>query len=179
MFLSPTVEVGRIIFRQPASLSPPLFHRPWMSTSLHEFCWHQLLRPVFIFFWHPSRWSPIRKAWCRHVRICRIRHRSSHWHVGDGGMGRISSQSEGSSFSWVSVRSWRSRLRGRRGLRVRGWIGWSWAMMWMTLWGMIVIDGWARHGMLANEFFRNEFRPGKKVVDAIIIALSNEQVIVA
>ncbi|KAH9955452.1 hypothetical protein BGW80DRAFT_1394174, partial [Lactifluus volemus] len=31
------------------------------------------------------------------------------------------------------------------GLRVRGFLGWSWAMLWTLLWGMPMLDGWARH----------------------------------
>jgi hypothetical protein len=58
------------------------------------------------------------------------------------------------------------------GLPVRGWIGWLWTMLWTTLWGMFMIDGWARHGVFATEVLPNGFLPGKFVVDAIVVLLS-------
>jgi hypothetical protein len=64
-------------------------------------------------------------------------------------------------------------FRRATGLRVQGWLGWSWTMLWTTLWGTFMIDGWARHGVLATEFLPGGFRPGKIVVD-IIIALSSK-----
>src|ERR1700761_5982334 len=45
--------VGRVVFRQPASIWPPVSQRPWLSTSLHEYWsvrWHQLFRHIFITF---------------------------------------------------------------------------------------------------------------------------------
>ncbi len=45
--------IGRIVFRQPASLWPLVSHPPWVSTSIHElwsFRWHQLLRHLIIVF---------------------------------------------------------------------------------------------------------------------------------
>ncbi|KAH9021292.1 hypothetical protein EDB85DRAFT_2152498 [Lactarius pseudohatsudake] len=45
--------IGRVVCRQPASHWPPISHRPWLSTSLHEFWshrWHQLPRHIFVTF---------------------------------------------------------------------------------------------------------------------------------
>jgi hypothetical protein len=58
------------------------------------------------------------------------------------------------------------------GLPVRGWLGWSWTMLWMTLWGTFLLDAGARHGILSSEPIPTGLRPGKFVVDAII-ALSS------
>jgi hypothetical protein len=54
------------------------------------------------------------------------------------------------------------------GLQVQGWIGWSWTMLWTLVWGTFMLDGWARHGMLANDFFPDRLRPGQILVDSII-----------
>ncbi|KAH9960523.1 hypothetical protein BC827DRAFT_403048 [Russula dissimulans] len=43
--------LGRTISHDPASLWPPAFHQPWMSTSIHKFWsfrWRQTLRYRFI-----------------------------------------------------------------------------------------------------------------------------------
>jgi hypothetical protein len=34
------------------------------------------------------------------------------------------------------------------GKNVGGWKGWLWTMFWMILWGNVLVDGWARAGML-------------------------------
>jgi len=166
--------VGRIIFRQPASLSPPLFHRPWMSTSLHDFWsfrWHQLLRPIFIFFGARPGGALLGKpgAVMGAFGVSAIVHHIGMWGMGNG----TDFVAVGGFFLLMGVGAvMEAAFTRATGLRVRGWIGWSWTMTWTLLWGMFIIDGWARHGMLANEFVPNGFRPGKKVVDAII-ALSS------
>ncbi|KAH9168366.1 hypothetical protein EDB89DRAFT_1909345 [Lactarius sanguifluus] len=54
------------------------------------------------------------------------------------------------------------------GMRVGGFFGWLWTMLWVLVWGMLMIDAWGRHGMLASEFFPTRLRPGKPLVDAVI-----------
>ena len=57
------------------------------------------------------------------------------------------------------------RVTGRRVGRV--W-GWAWTMVWTICWGTLMIDAWARRGMIAADFFPYGLRPGKLLVDAII-----------
>ena len=57
---------------------------------------------------------------------------------------------------------------GMSGLKVRGWLGWAWTMVWTTLWGTLMIDGWARHGVFATDFLPSGFRPGKVGVETMI-----------
>ncbi len=54
------------------------------------------------------------------------------------------------------------------GRRVGGIWGWVWTMAWTTAWGTLVIDAWARRGMIAADFFPYGIRPGKSLIDAII-----------
>jgi len=166
--------VGRIIFRQPAP--PPIFfHRPWMSTSLCDFWnlrWHQLLRPLFIYFGARPGRALLGKpgAVMGAFGVSAIIHHVGMWGMGNG----TEFTSVGGFFLLLGVGVIMEVAFTRAtGLRVRGWIGWSWAMTWSTLWGTLIMDAWARHGMLANVFLPNGFRPGKKVVDAII-ALSSK-----
>jgi Membrane bound O-acyl transferase family len=51
MFYLISALIGRILLRQPAWRWPPLFERPWASTSLADFWrfrWHQMFRYVFV-----------------------------------------------------------------------------------------------------------------------------------
>jgi len=53
------------------------------------------------------------------------------------------------------------------GMRVQGFSGWLWTMSWTLVWGTFMLDGWARHGIMAN-LVPDRLRPGKALVDAII-----------
>ncbi|KAI0295338.1 hypothetical protein B0F90DRAFT_1939935 [Multifurca ochricompacta] len=162
--------VGRIFLRQPASQWPPLFHRPWMSTSIHEFWsvrWHQLFRRVFIIFGaRPGgtllgRYSALMGGFT----VSALLH-----HIGVWGLGRGSEFSTTGGFFLlmgvgIVMESVFSKVTG---LRVKGCYGWAWTMLWTLLWGSFMLDGWARHGMLVNAFLPNWLRPGKVLVDTII-----------
>jgi len=163
-------SIGRILFRQPASMWPRLFHRPWMSTSLQEawnFRWHQLYRQLFIVFGARPGGTLFGKpgSVMGAFAVSAILH-----HIGMWGMGNGSEfVTAGGFFLLMGIGVVLEGVFSRvTGLRVRGWIGWSWTMLWVALWGTLMIDGWARHGVFATEFFPFEFRPGKVVVDAII-----------
>ena len=54
------------------------------------------------------------------------------------------------------------------GRRVGGLCGWAWTMVWTIGWGTLLIDAWARRGMIATDFFPDRLRPGKSLVDALI-----------
>jgi hypothetical protein len=38
--------------------------------------------------------------------------------------------------------------------------------------GSLMIDGWARRGIVASEFFPDRYRPGKRLVDDVVALLS-------
>jgi hypothetical protein len=145
-----------------------------MSTSIRDFWsfrWHQLLRPIFIFFGARPGGALLGKpgAVMGAFAVSAIVHHIPMWGMGNGS----DFVAVGGFFLLMGVGALMEAAFTRAtGLRVRGWIGWSWTMTWTMTWGMFIIDGWARHGMLANEFLPNGVRPGKKVVDAII-ALSS------
>jgi hypothetical protein len=54
------------------------------------------------------------------------------------------------------------------GRRVGGIWGWVWTMAWTICWGTLMIDAWARRGMIAADFFPYGLRPGKLLIDVII-----------
>jgi len=141
-----------------------------MSTSIQEawnFRWHQLYRHLFIVFGARPGGTLFGKpgAVMGAFAVSAVLH-----HIGMWGMGNGSEfVTAGGFFLLMGIGAVMEGVFSRvTGLRVRGWIGWSWTMLWVALWGTFMIDGWARHGVFATEFFPFEFRPGKVVVDAII-----------
>jgi hypothetical protein len=47
------------------------------------------------------------------------------------------------------------------GLKVDGWAGWLWTMSWVVGWGNILIDAYARKGILGNTFMPKEYMPSQ------------------
>jgi len=162
--------IGRIIFRQPASAWPRLFHRPWMATSIQDvwtFRWHQIFRHFFIVFGARPGGALFGKpgALVGAFAVSSILHHIALWGMGNG----TEFVTAGGFFLLMGIGAVMEVVFTRAtGLRVQGWIGWSWTMLWAALWGSLMIDGWARHGAFATEIFPNGFRPGKVVVDAIV-----------
>jgi hypothetical protein len=166
--------VGRIVFRQPASAWPPAFDQPWMSTSLCElwsFRWHQFTRRIFITYGaRPGgklfgRPGAVMGAFA----VSSILHHFGLWAVGNGS----EFATAGGFFLLMGVGTIMEGAFMRvTGMKVRGWLGWLWTALWMTLWGTFMLDGWARHGLMGNDYVLIGPRPGKFVVDAII-ALSD------
>lgn len=58
-------------------------------------------------------------------------------------------------------------FRQMTGRRVGGIWGWAWTMVWTICWGTLIVDAWARRGMIAADFFPYELRPGKVLIDSI------------
>jgi hypothetical protein len=58
------------------------------------------------------------------------------------------------------------RLTGRRMGEFCGWA-------WIVCWGTLMIDGWARRGIVASDFFPGRHGAGKRLVNTVI-ALSTE-----
>jgi len=168
---------GRIVLRQPASLWPRGFNRPWMSTSIHEFWsfrWHQFLRPFFItfgarpggmLFGRPGALlgAFAASAFLHHIGI---------WGIGSG----TEFITTGGFFLLMGVGAVMEVVFKRvTGRRVQGWAGWTWTMSWTLLWGTFMIDGWAKHGVLSTVTLPNRLRLGKMVVDTIIALSSRSQ----
>ena len=162
--------IGRTIFRQPASVWPHFFHRPWMSTSIQEvwaFRWHQLFRHHFIVFGARPGGALFGKpgALVGAFAVSSVLHHIALWGMGNG----TEFVTAGGFFLLMGIGAVMEVAFTRAtGLRVRGWIGWSWTMLWAALWGPLIIDVWARHGAFGTEFFPNGFRPGKVAVDTIV-----------
>jgi hypothetical protein len=161
--------VGRVLFRQPASNWPPVSHRPWLSTSVNEYWsvrWHQLFRHVFITFGARPGGALLGRpgAVMGAFAVSAVLHHIAVWGLGNG----VEFSTAGGFFLLMGLgANMEVVFEKATGIRVRGFPGWLWTMSWTLLWGTLMLDGWVRHGMLAN-FFPDSLRPGKAIFDAII-----------
>jgi len=162
--------VGRVFFRQPASNWPPVSHRPWLSTSLHE-CWnvrwHQLFRHIFTTIGARPCGALLGRpgAIMGAFTVSAVLHHVAVWGLGNGS----EFSTAGGFFLLMGVgANMEIMFKKVTGKRVRGFPGWLWTMLWILVWGTLMIDGWARHGMMADNIFPDRLRPGKALVDSII-----------
>lgn len=165
--------VGRVLLRQPASQWPRLSHRPWMSTSIREFWsfrWHQFFRHVFIVNGARPGGALLGQpgALMGAFAVSAVFHHLGLWGIGNG----TEFYTAGGFFLLMGIgAAMEGAFQRTTGLPVRGWLGWSWTMLWTLVWGTLMIDGWARHGVFASAFFPTRFRPGKILVDGVISLL--------
>ncbi|KAH9059498.1 hypothetical protein EDB87DRAFT_1684577 [Lactarius vividus] len=167
--------VGRVLLRQPAADWPSLSARPWTATSIVDFWsfrWHQFFRHVFVVFGARPGGALLGQqgALLGAFGVSAVLH-----YVGVWGLGRGTEFSSGGAFfvlmavGAVLERVWQHTT----GTRVQGFWGWAWTMSWTLFWGTFMIDGWARRGMIACDFFMPGLRPGKPIVDGIIALITN------
>lgn len=45
------------------------------------------------------------------------------------------------------------------GRRVGGVTGWLWVLSWFLLWGHLLVDAWARSGLIGSDFCPEAYRP--------------------
>ena len=162
--------IGLILLRQPAWQWPPFFHRPWMSTSIADFWgfrWHQVFRHIFIVLGSRPGGALLGRpgALIGAFALSGILH-----DFGACGLGRGMELSSVTGFFLLmgvggALEYGFKRMTGRR---VGGIWGWMWTMVWSIGWGTMIIDAWARHGILASDFFPFVPRPGMLLVDTII-----------
>jgi hypothetical protein len=53
------------------------------------------------------------------------------------------------------------------GLKVRGWIGWLWTTVWVVGWGSILVDAYARKGLIGSKFMPKEYMPSQLLLSYI------------
>jgi len=161
--------IGRVVFRQAASQWPPVSRRPWLATSVGEywsFRWHQVFRPVFVTFGARPGGELLGGpgAIMGAFAVSAVLHHISVWSLGNG-----SDFSVGGTFLIMGLGSTMELAFHKvTGKRVRGFAGWLWTMLWILVWGTLMIDGWARYGMIEINIIPDRLRPGKAIVDAII-----------
>ncbi|KAK0205409.1 hypothetical protein DFS33DRAFT_1373816 [Desarmillaria ectypa] len=153
---------GIILFQQKPTQWPPLFDHPWCSTSLNHFWtkgWHQVFRHEFIAVGSRPLYA------LGFGRVCAVlgaftvsgtlhvlgnwglRHEAEFWTVG----GYFVIQGVGVVLEGV----WK-KVSGHR---VGGTLGWVWTVAWVIGWANLLIDAWARAGLIGSAFFPDGARP--------------------
>ncbi|KAI6014179.1 membrane bound O-acyl transferase family-domain-containing protein [Pisolithus marmoratus] len=159
-----------IIFYQHPSQWPPLFDKPWLSTSLSDFWgrrWHQMFRfglvslggvlPAYLF----GRPGGVLGTFL----ISGIFHAIEIRAVGQGGS--VAIQVGFFAVHGIGLlleRAWAKKT----GHRVRGVYGWIWTFSWLTLWGLPVVDEWAKAGRFAVDRFPGGFKPTMALLSALL-----------
>jgi membrane bound O-acyltransferase family protein len=170
MFYHIITLIGLILLREPAWRWPQLTHRPWMSTSIADFWtlrWHQIFRHVFITLGSRPFGALLGRpgAVLGAFTVSAVMHDIGMWGLGHG----TEFSASGGFFILMGVGAvLEYGFKQVTGLRVRGIWGWVWTMVWSISWGTLLIDAWARRGMMASDFFPYAPHPGRLLVDTII-----------
>jgi len=163
--------IGRILLQQSAWQWPPVSNRPWMSTSVTQFWsfrWHQVFRHMFVVFGsRPGQVLLGRPgALVGAFAVSGLMHDLGMWGLGRG----TEFSTVGGFFLLMGVgAALEHGFKQVTGRRVGGLWGWAWTMAWTISWGTLMIDAWARRGMIAADFFPDGLRPGKSLVDTLIL----------
>ncbi|KAG2058216.1 hypothetical protein BDR06DRAFT_950650 [Suillus hirtellus] len=161
------VVICVLILRQHPDQCPPLIDSPWRATSLREFWsrrWHQLLRRVFIFLGgNPLSLlfgriggvigAFLASGFIHHLQLLPIDPSSEMWRMvlpfGMMGAGMVIE-------------------RAVAGNKTGGWMGWTWTMCWMVLWGNVMVDGWARAGLLGSPNVLDSATPIRQPIERLV-----------
>ena len=150
-----------VLFQQRPSQWPPLFDSPWLSTSLSELWgrrWHQMMRDVVLNLGS----QPFNSLFGRlggvlgAFLISGIVHDIELRSYGRGGNSvTIIGFWVMNGVGVVLERIW-TKTTGRR---VEGVWGWTWMFGWLALWGIWMVDEWAKAGRFGVWRFPGELEP--------------------
>ena len=140
-----------LLFRQKPSRWPPLFDAPWRATSVANFWgkrWHQLFRSSFVSIgvkpgsYFAGRAGAVYGAFL----VSAILHDWGMWPMARG----LQFSRVGGFFLAMGLGC---ILEERSSVKTRGWSGWAWTMLWVVGWGNLLVDAWARTGLLSGTIF--------------------------
>ena len=164
--------VGVVVFRQDPAQWPPFFQSPWLATSLRDFWsrrWHQIYRRPFVVL---GGW-PLSFVFGRPGYICGAFLASGIFHH------VVVLVLNGSVEMWCMFLSFGMMAVGivledvfaaLTGRTVGGWIGRLWVMVWMLVWGNLMVDGFARAGMFACSDVFGSASPARVFVEHYVLA---------
>jgi len=162
-----TVVMCVLLFRQHPEQCPPSFDSPWRATSLREFWsrrWHQWFRRIFIFLGGKPFsllfgriggviGTFLASGFFHHLALLAIDPSSEMWRMllpfGMMGTGVVIE-------------------RAVAGNKTGGWVGWVWTMCWLVLWGNVMVDGWARAGMLGGSSVLDSATPVRQPIEQLV-----------
>ncbi|KZV65527.1 hypothetical protein PENSPDRAFT_613897 [Peniophora sp. CONT] len=149
------------ILRQKPEQWPPLFHAPWRAESLGDFWgtrWHQVFKRAFITcgarpgFRIAGRAGGVVGAFF----VSGLMHDFGTWGAGMGT--DLSAITFFFTMMGVGI-ALEVLFAQSTGVKVRGPLGWAWAMAWMIFWGSLIVDAWARRGLIISKMSPDEYRP--------------------
>ncbi|KAF7979150.1 hypothetical protein HWV62_43397 [Athelia sp. TMB] len=140
-----------LLFRQRPARWPPLFGAPWAAAGVAQFWgagWHQLFRSAFVRVGvHPLTPLLGRAGVLGAFLLSAVLHDWGMW----GMWGTLHFARVGGFFLAMGggcvLEALFARVSGRR---VRGWAGRAWAAAWVVGWGNLLVDAWARTGLLGS-----------------------------
>ncbi|KAG2058210.1 hypothetical protein BDR06DRAFT_950635 [Suillus hirtellus] len=161
------VVICVLILRQHPDQCPPLIDSPWRATSLREFWsrrWHQWFRRIFIFLGGNPLYllfgrnggiigTFLASGFIHHLQLLPIDPSSEMWRMvlpfGMMGAGMVIE-------------------RAVAGNKTGGWMGWTWTMCWVLLWGNVMVDGWARAGLLGSPNVLDSATPIRQPIERLV-----------
>ena len=149
-----------VLFQQRPSQWPPLFDSPWLSTSLSELWgrrWHQMIRDVALNLGQPlvylfGRLGGLFGAFL----VSGVFHEIELRSYGRGGSSVAIIGFWVMNGAGVALERIWTQTTGRR---VGGVWGWTWMFGWSALWGVWMVDEWAKAGRFAVWSLPGEFEP--------------------
>ncbi|KAG7089639.1 hypothetical protein E1B28_011301 [Marasmius oreades] len=152
------------LFQQNPSQWPPLFDPPWKATSIRNFWakhWHQAFRGPFISLgavpgsYLFGRAGGVIGAFF----VSGVLHYLALWGMGRGSDWRAIGFFLAMALGIILEDLWK-RASGRR---VAGVFGWIWTCVWTVGWGNILVDAWARKGLIATKLYPEGYRPAERI----------------
>ncbi|KAI6125247.1 hypothetical protein EV401DRAFT_1938643 [Pisolithus croceorrhizus] len=154
---------------------PPIFNKPWKATSLHDFWtyrWHQLMRRSFI----------VLGGWPLGFVFGRVGYVLGSF-LASGILHSVLMATLSWNIEWwcmplsfgmmavaVIIEHAFTQITGRR---VGGWIGRVWTIVWLLMWGNMMVDRFARGGLLASSRVFGNAAQAKEIVERYVITLDD------
>ncbi|KAK7051026.1 hypothetical protein VNI00_005138 [Paramarasmius palmivorus] len=154
--------IGVGIFQQNPMDWPPMFDHPWKATSLRDFWakrWHQFFRYIFVTLGS----VPFSRILGRvgvpfgAFLISGIVHYFGLWGMSRGTDWRMIGFFLLMAVGIVMEDLWKQST----GRKVRGFYGWLWTTLWVVGWANILVDAWARKGLISSSFYPENYRPAE------------------
>ncbi|KAF8552918.1 hypothetical protein OG21DRAFT_1464965 [Imleria badia] len=162
--------LGTLVLGQDPAQWPPAFDAPWRATSLSNFWghrWHQFLRHIFLIAAYPLSLvlgragiiigTFLASVLWHHISLITLDSQVEVWWMLFGfGMMAPGILAE-RAFHQVT------------GRRVGGVLGWVWTMMWLLLWGNVIVEGFARAGIFGCSSPIDSESPLRALVERLVI----------
>ena len=164
-----TIAAILVLGQDPAQW-PAVFDAPWRATSVSDFWgrrWHQLFRHIFLTLGgHPLSFvlgrtgivigAFLASAVIHHMSLVVLNSQVEfRWMLLGFGMMGPGILAERAFY----------QLTGKR---VGGVVGWVWTMAWVLLWGNMIVEGFARAGMLSCSSFVDSSFPMRISVQRLV-----------